>query len=128
MPANPLDDEISFELGDCADDDDYGPPQLAASIQVLPAADELDIEMVAVAEYLEEVSDRSCDPIRSLDLQHLEATVARIPQELIETRSASFGARDSIGVLSGDLKTPLLGHRAKVVKLSLRALIDTRYA
>ena len=52
----------------------------------------------------------------------------RIPKQIIETRPTSFSPGDPIGVLGNDLKTPLLGHRAEIIKLSLRVLIHTGYA
>ena len=125
---HPLDDEVPFELGDRTDDDDNGPPQRAAGIKVLPEAHELDVEVVEFVEHLEEVPDGSGDPVGSPDQQHLEASAARIPKELIETRSTSFSPGDPIGVLGNDLKTPLLGHRPEIVELSFRVLIDTGYA
>jgi hypothetical protein len=44
--ADPFDDQIPFQFGDGPDDDDHGPAERAAGIQVLPEADELDAEMV----------------------------------------------------------------------------------
>jgi len=49
-------------------------------------------------------------------------------KQIIETRPTSFSPGDPIGVLGNDLKTPLLGHRAEIVELSLRVLIHTGYA
>jgi hypothetical protein len=125
---HPFDDEIPFEFCDGADDDHDSPPERAAGIEVLAEADELDVEMVEFVEHLEEVAHGPGDPVRGPDQEHLEAAAARVPQQIIETRSASFSPRDSIGVLSNDLKTPLLGHRAEIIELSLWVLVDTGYA
>jgi hypothetical protein len=84
--------------------------------------------MIEFIEHLEEVPDGSSDPIRSPDKNHLEAAPAGIPKQLIETRTSGFRTRDPIGVLGDDLKTPLLGHRAKITKLRLRMLVDSGYA
>jgi hypothetical protein len=121
----PLDDEIPFQFGDSSDDDNDGPPERAAGIEVLPEADELDVEVVEFVEHLEEVPDGSGDPVGSPDQQHLEAAAARIPEQVIETRPASLGPGDPISVLGNDLKTPLLGHGAEIIELSLRVLVHT---
>jgi hypothetical protein len=62
------------------------------------------------------------------DQEHLEVAAVRISKQIVKTRPASFRPRDSIGVLGNDLKTPLLGHRAEIIALSLRVLVDTGYA
>jgi hypothetical protein len=69
--------------------------------------------MIEFVEDLEEVPDGAGNPVGSPDQQHLEAAAARILKELIETRPASFGPGDPIGVLGNDLKTPLLGDRGR---------------
>src|SRR5258707_10733167 len=125
---HPFDDEIPFEFCDGADDDHDGPPERAACIKILAEADELDVEMIEFVEHLEEVPDGSGDPVRGPDQEHLEAAAARIPKQIIETRSTSFSPGDPIGVLGNDLKTPLLGHRAEIVELCLRVLVHTGYA
>jgi hypothetical protein len=103
-------------------------PSGAAGIEVLAEADELDVEMVELVEHFEEVAHGPGDPVRGPDQEHLEAAAARIPKQIIETRPTSFSPGDPIGVLGNDLKTPLLGHRAEIIKLSLRVLIHTGYA
>jgi hypothetical protein len=125
---HPFDDEIPFEFCDGADDDHDGPPERAACIKILAEADELDVEMIEFVEHLEEVAHGPCDPVRGPDQEHLEAAPACVPKQIVKTRPASFRPRDSIGVLGDDLKTPLLGHRAEIVELSLRVLVDTGYA
>jgi hypothetical protein len=125
---DPLDDEIPFQLRNSPDDDDDSPAERAAGIKVFAEADELDTEMIEFIEHLEEVPDGSGDPIRSPDKNHLEAAPAGVPQQLVETRTPGFRSRDPIGVFGDDLKTPLLGHRAKIVELRLRMLVDSGYA
>ena len=39
--AHPLDDQVTFQLGDGADDDHYRPPQRSAGVDIFPEADEL---------------------------------------------------------------------------------------
>jgi hypothetical protein len=125
---DPLDDKVPFQFSDSPDDDDDGPAERAAGIEVLAEADELDTEMIELVEHLKEVPDGSGDSVRSPDEHHLEAAAARIPEQLIETRPAGFRSRDPIGVLGDDLKTPLLSHRAKIMELSLWVLVHGRYA
>jgi hypothetical protein len=125
---HPFDDEIPFEFCDGADDDHDGPPEWPAGIKVLWEADELDVEMVELVEHFEEVAHGPGDPVRGPDQEHLEAAAARIPKQIIETRSTSFSPGDPIGVLGNDLKTPLLGHRAEIIELCLRVLVHTGYA
>jgi hypothetical protein len=58
----------------------------------------------------------------------LESATAGIPKQVVETRPASFRPRDPVGILSHDLKTPLLGHGAEVMELSRRMLVHGGYA
>jgi hypothetical protein len=44
--AHPLDDQVTFQFGNCADDDHDGPAQRAAGIDIFPEADVLDLEPV----------------------------------------------------------------------------------
>jgi hypothetical protein len=43
--AYPLDDKVTFQFGNGADDDDDGPTQRTAGIDLLAERDELDIEV-----------------------------------------------------------------------------------
>jgi hypothetical protein len=121
-----FDDEIPFQLRDCPDDDDNGPAKRAAGVEVLAEADELDAQVVEFIEHLEEVPDRARDPIRSPDQDYLEAAAAGIPQQLIETRTSSLCSGDAIGVLGNDFETTLLSHRAEIMELRIRVLVDSR--
>ena len=84
--------------------------------------------MVELIQHFEEVADGPGNPVRGPDQEHLEAAASRIPKQIIETRPASFRPGNPVGVLGNDLKTPLLGHRAEIIELSLRVLVDTGYA
>jgi hypothetical protein len=84
--------------------------------------------MIEFVEHLEEVAHGPGDPVGGPDQEHLETATARISKQIVKARPASFRPRDPIGVLGHNLKTPLLGHRAKIVELSLRVLVDTGYA
>jgi hypothetical protein len=61
--AHSLDDQVAFQLGDCADDDHDGPAQRTASIDILPEADVLDFQPVQFVQDIEEVFHRSGDSI-----------------------------------------------------------------
>ncbi len=118
--AHPLDDQVAFELGDGADDDDDGAAQRAAGVDLFAEADELDAEPVQLVEHFEEVPDRAGDPIGSPDQDHIEAAAAGIPHHLIETRPARLRAADPVCILLHDLIAALSGHLAQVVQLGLR--------
>jgi len=53
--THPLDDEIAFQLGDCADDDHDVPAQRAAGVDVFLEADVLDLETTELVQDFEEV-------------------------------------------------------------------------
>ena len=55
--AYPLDDQVTLQFGDCADDDYDGPTQRAASIDIFPEADVLDLETTELVQDFEEVFD-----------------------------------------------------------------------
>jgi hypothetical protein len=61
--AYPLDDQVAFQLGDSADDDDDGPAQRSAGVDVLPEADELDLQPVQLVQNIEEVLHRPGDSV-----------------------------------------------------------------
>src|SRR6185312_5204358 len=107
---DPFDDEVAFELRDRTDDNHDRAAQGAAGIEIFTEADELDVEVVELVEH------------------YLEAAAAGIAQEFIQTRAPGLGSRDPVGVLVDDGKTPLVCHRAEIMKLRLRVLIDSRYA
>jgi hypothetical protein len=84
--------------------------------------------MIEFVEHLEEVPDGSGDPIRGPYQENLESAAARIPKQVIQTRPTSFSPGDPVGVLGNDLKASLPGHRAKIIELRFRVLVNTRYA
>jgi hypothetical protein len=61
----PFDDEVALQLGDRPDDDDDGPSERAAGIEILPEANELYAEVVEFVQHFEEVPDGPGDPVRS---------------------------------------------------------------
>jgi hypothetical protein len=91
-------------------------------------ADELDLQVVEFVQHFEEVPDGPSYPVRGPHHHHLKAAAAGIAEQVIETWPAGFRPRDPVGVLSHDLKTPLLRHRAEVMELSLRMLVHGGYA
>ena len=54
---DPFHDQVTFQLGDGADDDDHGPPQRAAGVDVLPEGNILDAQVVQFIEYFQEVAN-----------------------------------------------------------------------
>ena len=62
-----LDDQVSFELRDRADDDRDGPAERAAGVDVFPEADVFDLQPAELIQNLEEVLDGPGDPVRSPD-------------------------------------------------------------
>ena len=54
--AHPLDDQRAFQLSDGTDDDDDGPAQRAAGVDVFSERDELDACSVQIIEHLQEVA------------------------------------------------------------------------
>jgi len=61
--AHSLDDQVAFKLGDFADDDNDGPAQRAACIDIFPEADVLDLEMIQFVEDIKVVFHRPGDPV-----------------------------------------------------------------
>jgi len=57
MPArNPFNNKVTFEFGDRTDDDDHGPAQRSAGIDVFAEAHKLNLEMIEFVPHLEEVA------------------------------------------------------------------------
>lgn len=55
---HPFHDQVALQLGDGADDDHHGAAQRAARVDVLPEADELDVEVVHLIQHLQQVFGR----------------------------------------------------------------------
>ena len=125
MPAHSLDDQVTFEFGDGADDDHDGPAQRAGSVDLLAEADELDVEPVELVEHFEEVFHRSGDPVAGPDQDHIEASAASVGHHLIKATPLCFRSTDPVYILLHDLVAALGGHLAQVKRLGLRVLIDT---
>jgi hypothetical protein len=125
--AYPLDDQVPLQLGDRADDDDDGPPQRAASVDVLPEADELDLQVIEFVEYFEEVADGAGEPVRRPYQHDVKPAAARIPHQFIETRALGLGPADLVGVLADDLIPALAGQLLEIMQLAFGMLIDGRY-
>ena len=94
-----LDDQIAFQFGDGADDNDDGSSQRSASVDLLAEADELDVQPVEIVQHIEEVASGACDAIARPDQDNIELGAASIPHHLIEPRPLGLGAGDPIGVL-----------------------------
>ena len=69
---DPLDDQVAFQLGDGADDDDDGAAQRAAGVDVLAEADELDVEVVQFVEHFQEVTHGAGHAIAGPDQHDVE--------------------------------------------------------
>ena len=122
---HPFDDEVAFQFCDGSDDDDDRPAERAAGVKIFAEADELDFQMVELVQDFEEVPNGPGDPVRGPHQNYLEAAAAGIPKQVIEARPTGFRPRDAVSVLGHDLKIPLLSHRAKIVELSFRVLINS---
>ena len=124
--SDPLDDQAAFQLRDGSDDDDNGSAQGTTGIDLFSEADELDVEPVQLVEYVEEVFDRTCDPIRGPDQDHIELTAASIPHHGIQSWPTRLGAADGVGVFLRDPIAALLGHLPEIIELGFRMLIESR--
>ncbi len=78
--AHPFDDQAPLELGDRADDDDDGPAQRPASVDLLAEADELDVQPVELVQHFEEVTSRAGDAIASPGHHDIETSTASVGQ------------------------------------------------
>ena len=63
--AHPFDNQVTFQLGNGADDDDNGAAERPACVDVLAEAYELDVEVAQFVEYFQEVADRSGQAVKS---------------------------------------------------------------
>src|SRR5580658_3717733 len=117
--TNPLDDQVSLEFSDGADDNDDGAAQRAARVYLFAEADELNLEPVEFIENLEEVFDRPGESIRSPDQDDVEMSAPGIPHHLIEAGPRGPGAADPVGVLPDNRIAALGGHLLQIVELGL---------
>jgi len=126
--SHPLDDQVAFEFGDGADDDDERPAERTAGVDVLAEANELDLQMGEFIEHLEEVADRPCHAVERPDHHDIEPAATSVCQQLIEAGALCFRTADLVGVLVDDLEATLRGEAAQIVQLGFGVLIDSRHA
>ena len=122
--ADPLDDQVPFEFGDGANDDDDGAAQRPGGIDLLTEADELNPQVIQLVEHLEEVPSAPGEAIAGPDQQDVESTAASIPHHFIQPGPARLGAGYPVGILGDDLEAALCGHLAKVEELCFRVLVQ----
>ena len=122
--AHPLDNQVTFQFRNGADNHYHRPTQRAAGIDLLPETDELDVEMIQLIQHLKEVFYRSGQPIAGPDQDHVETAAAGIGHHLIETRAPGFGSADLVYILLDDLIVSLRGHLLEIVQLRLGMLIQ----
>src|ERR1019366_2294067 len=87
-------------------------------------ADILDADPIQLVEHIEEVFNRSGDPVRSPDQDDIEPAAAAISQHLIEAWPFGLRATDLVGVFVNDLIAALSSPLTQVEKLRLQVLID----
>jgi hypothetical protein len=117
-------DEVGFEFGDGANDGQEEPPHGTISRDVLAARNELDAEGVQLVHDAQEVLGRTSHTIKGGNNQHGEPPLSGVTEHRIQARATSLAARYTyVGVLRCDLKAPLLGENAEVVKLIVNALV-----
>jgi len=78
--AHPFDDQAPLELGDRTDDDDDGPAQRAASVDLLAEADELDIKPAQFVQHFQKMTSRASDAIASPGHHDIETSTASVGQ------------------------------------------------
>ena len=93
---------------------------------MLPEGNELDAGPIELIEDFEEVPTERAMRSDAQTEDHIEAAAAGIDHHIIETWPARLRAGDLVGELRDDLIATLSGHLAKIVKLRLEMLIDSR--
>ena len=121
-----FDDQAAFQLGDGADDDDHGAAQRPAGVEVLPEAEELNVQMVEFVQHFQKVPGAASQPIAGPDQHTVEAATAGVGQHLVQTRAACPGPSNAVGVALHNLIAALLGHAFQIMDLSFRVLIESR--
>jgi hypothetical protein len=104
----------------------FPPRHWAAGIDVLPEADELDVEMSQLVPNVEEVTNRAGDTIEGCDQHDIELAAPSIGHELVQIRPLGSRTSKAVGVLPDDLETALRGKPAQVIKLGFWMLIEGR--
>lgn len=77
---DPLDDQRAFEFSQHGDDHDERAAEKAAGVELLPLADELDMEVVEFVQHFNEVPDRTCQPIAAPHYDDIEASATSVGQ------------------------------------------------
>ena len=107
------------------DNGDDGAAQRAAGIELFAEADELDVEVVQLVQYFQEVTYRTRQTVTGPYHHDIELAAAGIGQQFIQGRAAGPGAAKSmVCVFVNDLQAALLGQPAKIVKLGFGVLVQ----
>lgn len=117
---DPLDDQAAFEFRDGTHDDDDGPAQRAARIDLFAESDELDLQVIQLIENLQEMGYGPRDPVEGPDQHHIEPTAPCIAQQFVQARTFGLGAADRVGVFLCDLIAALGGQLTQVVQRSFQ--------
>jgi hypothetical protein len=121
-------DEVGFEFRDGANDGQKQPAHRAVRGDVFPARDELNPKAVKLIDDAQEVLGRTRYPVKGGNDAHAELPLSGISQHGVQARATSLAAGDTdVGVLTSNLKAPLLGENAEVVKLIVDALVGGAY-
>ena len=121
-----FDNKVAFEFGDGADDDDHGTAQRPAGVEILPEAEELNVQMVEFVQHFQKMPGAASQPIAGPDQHTVEAATAGVGQHLVKTRAACPGPSNAVGVALDNLIAALLGHAFQIMDLSFRVLIQSR--
>ncbi len=119
-----FDDQRAFQLSDGPDDDHNGPAQRTTGVDLLAETDELDLQMVQLIEYREEMGHRPRDPVESPDHDDIEPSAPCIAQKLIQARTFGLGAGDPVRILLHNLEAALGSKLTQIMQLRLRVLIN----
>ena len=95
--------KFAFQLGDRADDDDDGPPQRPAGIDVFAEADELDVQVVQIVQRLQQMAYGSRHAIEGPDHNHIKLAAAGVGHHLVQPRASSFCSANCVGILLHNL-------------------------
>jgi hypothetical protein len=121
-------DEVGFEFRDGANDGQKQPAHRAVRGDVFPARDELNPKAVKLIDDAQEVLGRTRYPVKGGNDAHAELPLSGISQHGVQARATSLAAGDTdVGVLTSNLKAPLFGENAEVVKLIVDALVGGAY-
>jgi len=122
--AHSLDDEAALQLGDGANDHHDRSSQWTAGVDLLPEADELDVEPVQLIEHFEEVLRGPGDSVTSPDQDDVELAAAGVTHQGVESRPAGLRTADPVLVLFLYLVVALSGQLVEVVHLCFGVLVE----